>query len=222
MKRFSLGLVLFGLFLNPALPASAQDRDFLSPNEVEQVRLAQDPNDRLLLYIHFAKQRLDLVNGYLGKDKPGRSIFIHNAIEDYNKIIEAIDSVSDDALRHGRPIQTGMLAVVDAEKGFLAQLTKIDEAPPRDYERYKFVLQEAMDATRDSQELSAADAQRRTTDLSAQDQKEKKERDSVLTTKELEERKKAAAKASPDVKKVPSLLKPGEKLPDHDSGLHRA
>src|ERR1700761_2251751 len=122
----------------------AQDRDFLTSNEVEQVREAQDPNDRLLLYVHFAKQRMDLVEQYLAKDKPGRSIFIHNTLEDYSKIIEAIDSVSDDALRHNRPIDKGMVAVIGAEKDFLEQLNKIQDSEPKDLDRYKFVLSEAI------------------------------------------------------------------------------
>ena len=195
--------------------ASAQDRDFLTSNEVEQVRQVQEPNERLSLYLHFAKQRLDLVGNYLSKDKPGRSIFIHNALEDYNKIIEAIDSVSDDALRHNRPIEKGMLEVVGAEKTFLDQLTKIDDAPPRDYDRFKFVLQEAMDTTRDSHELSLADAHKRSTDLSAQDTKEKKDREAMMPAKEAAERKKADKAAAGDEKKIPSLFKPGEKPPDH-------
>lgn len=209
IARVFLALAACGALL------SAQDRDFLSPNEVEQIRLAQEPNDRLVLYIHFAKQRIDLVENYLAKDKPGRSVFVHNALEDYNKIIEAIDSVSDDALRHNKPIEKGMLAVVDSEKTFLDQLSKIDEAPPRDYERFKFVLQEAMDTTRDSQELSLADAHKRGSDLSVQDAKEKKEREAMMPAKEAAERKKAEKSSEDEKKKVPSLFKPGEKPPDH-------
>ena len=189
----------------------AQDRDFLTSNEVAQVREAQEPNDRLQLYIHFARQRMDLVEQYLAKEKPGRSIFIHNALEDYNQIIEAIDSVADDALRHNRPIDTGMVAVLGAEKDFLSRLNKIQESEPKDFDRYKFVLSQAIDTTSDSQELSLEDSKKRSAEISAKDAKQKSERDSMMSSDEQKERKKAANDQEEQKKKVPSLYRPGEK-----------
>ncbi len=190
---------------------AAQDRDFLTANEIEQVREAQDPNDRLLLYIHFARQRMDLLQQYLAKDKPGRSIFIHNTIEDYSKIIEAIDSVSDDALRHNRPIDKAGPALVDAEKEFVTSLQKIEDSQPRDLDRYKFVLEDAVNTTSDSRELAMEDAKKRTGDLQAQDTKQKQERDALMPSKEVSERKKDADQQEQPKKKVPSLYRPGEK-----------
>ena len=52
--------VLLGVILLLAAPLAAE-RDFLTNNEIEQVRLAQEPNQRLALYIEFARQRLDRV-----------------------------------------------------------------------------------------------------------------------------------------------------------------
>src|SRR5579875_2266707 len=127
-----------------------QDRDFLTPDEVDQIRQTQEPNERLALYVHFAKQRIDLIQQYLAKDKPGRSLFVHNTLEDYTQIIEAIDMVSDDALKRHAALDTGTLAVLNAEKDFIAVLTKIQGSEPRDLERYKFVLQQALDTTSDS------------------------------------------------------------------------
>ena len=206
--------LFFSCMLIAAGPLIAQeDRDFLTPNEVEQVREAQDPNDRLLLYVQFAKQRMDLLQQYLAKDKPGRSIFIHNALEDYSKIIEAIDSVSDDALRHNRPIDKGMIAVLNAEKEFLDKLNKIQDSGPRDLDRYKFVLGQAIDTTSDSRELSLQDSQKRGAELAAEDAKEKKEREAMMPSKEVAERKKSspATEEEQQKKKVPSLYRPGEK-----------
>lgn len=202
--------------LSVALSATAQDRDFLTPNEVDQIREAQDPNERLTLYVHFAKERLDLIQQYLAKQKPGRSIFVHNTIEDYSKIIEAIDNVSDDALRRHVVLDKGMIAVLNAEKEFLDNLNKIKIDPPPDFDRYKFVLQEALDTTSDSRQLCLEDSQKRGAELTAEDAKEKAERDAMMPSKEVTARKKAAAEASGEEqkKKVPSLFKPGEKKPD--------
>src|SRR3954453_4238229 len=207
--KFVASLLLSAFLLS----AQAPDRDFLTPNEVDQIRVAQEPNDRISLYIHFAKTRMDLVQHYLAEDKPGRSIFIHNSLEDYSKIIEAIDSVTDDALRHGRPVDKGMIALVNAEKEFLDQLKKVEDANPRDFDRYKFVLSEAIDTTQDSRELSLEDSAKRTTELSAKDTKDKSERETVMTTKEVASRKKEAEKTSGEAekKKIPSLYRPGEK-----------
>jgi hypothetical protein len=194
----------------------AQDRDFLTPDEVEQVREAQDPNERLALYIRFATQRMDLLENYLAKEKPGRSIFIHNALEDYSHIIEAIDTVSDDALKRRKDIEKALVVVLNAEKEFLDKLNKIQDANPKDLERYKFVLTEAIDTTSDSREMNMGDSKHRAGELAATEQKEKKERDAMMPSKEVKERKKDADSQNPEEqkKKIPSLYRPGEKPQD--------
>jgi len=205
-----LGLFLC-LTIWTASVLSAQDRDFLTPDEVDQVREAQEPNDRLALYVHFAKQRMDLIQQHLAKDKPGRSIFIHNTLEDYSKIIEAMDSVSDDALRRSLPVDKGTGAVLNAEKDFLDQLNKIQDSEPKDMDRYKFVLDEAIDTTSDSRELSLEDSKKRGGDLAAEDAKEKKDREALMPSKEVADRKKASQSEDDQKKKIPSLYRPGEK-----------
>jgi hypothetical protein len=192
----------------------SQDRDFLTPDEVDQVREAQEPNDRLLLYVQFARQRMDLLQQYLAKEKPGRSIFIHNTLEDYSQIIEAIDSVSDDALRHHRPVDKGMTAVINAEKDFLAQLNKIQDSEPKDLDRFKFVLSQAIDTTSDSRDLALQDTGKRSAELAADDAKEKKAREALMPSKEVADRKKDADTQEAPKKKIPSLYRPGEKPPE--------
>jgi hypothetical protein len=201
--------------LGAALVCQAQDRDFLSPNEVAQIREAQDANERLTLYVGFARQRLDLVQNYLAKDKPGRSVFVRNYLDDYTHIIEAIDTVSDDALKHHKPLDKGTLAVLNGEKGFLEQLNKIQDSNPRDMDRYKFLLTEAIDTTTDSHELSMQDSSKRGTELTAEEAKEKKDREAMMPAKEVKSRHtEAAAEADQkEQKKIPSLYRPGEKPP---------
>jgi RNA binding exosome subunit len=198
-------------FLSLAAFCAAQDRDFLTPNEAEQVRETQDPNERLTLYVHFAKQRMDLLEQYVAKDKPGRSIFIHDTLEDYSHIIEAIDSVSDDALLHHKVIDKGLIAVLNAEKEFSEKLGKIQDANPRDLDRYQFVLQQAIDTTNDSHELSMEDSKQRGSALEAQDAKQKSDRESMMSQTEVKDRKKSAEAQDQPKNKVPSLYRPGEK-----------
>jgi hypothetical protein len=201
-------LALFAL-LGVKLPA--QDRDFLTPNEIDQVREAQEPNERLTLYVHFASQRIDLLKQYLAKPKTGRSIFVHNALEDYKNIIEAIDTVSDDALKRHVPIDKGTIEVLNSEKNFLDTLQKVKSTPQPDFERYKFALDDAIATTSDSHELAMEDGQKRGTELTTSDAKEKKDREAAMTASELKDRKKSQDAADDKQKKIPSLYRPGEK-----------
>lgn len=204
-------LVLLLCAIGLTSQAMAQNRDFLTPNEVEQVREAQQPNERLALYIHFAKQRMDLLNQYLASGKPGRSLFIHNTIEDYSHIIEAIDAVSDDALLHKKSIDKGLVGVLSAEKGFLVQLQKIEDSQPKDLDLYKFVLDDALQTTSDSRDMALENSGKRASELEAADEKEKKEREAMMPAAEAAERKKSDNAQQTEQKKIPSLYRPGEK-----------
>src|SRR5580658_6607448 len=143
MKRLSFIVTLFFLVLTASFPALAQ-RDFLTSDEVEKVREAQLPNDRLKLYTLFARQRLDQLQRLLEKEKKGRSLAARELLEDYANIIDAIDTVSDDALKRGVDITAGTVEVIGSEKRFLAQLQKIEDRNPADLDLYEVALKEAI------------------------------------------------------------------------------
>ncbi|HVP46074.1 MAG TPA: hypothetical protein VMT32_05805 [Bryobacteraceae bacterium] len=200
-------LVVLGLMAVPQLFAQ---RDFLTADETDQVRLAQDPNERLKLYVHLAKQRMNLAQSALSKEKPGRSILVHDALDDYSQIIDAIDTVADDALKRKLDIKEGMAAVAAGEKELLAELEKIEERQPKDLARYEFVLKQALDTTRDSLELSQEDLGRRAAEVQAKEQKEKKELEASMSTQELEQKKAAEKKEGETKRKAPTLYRKGE------------
>jgi hypothetical protein len=198
-----------------SLPAMAQ-RDFLTADEADQVRTAQEPNERLKLYVHFARQRLDLLKQMFASKKPGRSALIHDMLDDYSKIIEAIDTVTDDALKRKVEVDEGVAAVAQAEKEMLPILKKFEESRPSDFSRYEFSLKQAIETTADSLQLSEEDLSARSTQVQDKAKREKAEIESTMQPKDLEAKKAEEKKPASDQKtqrKPPTLRRKGEEAP---------
>ena len=149
------------------------------------------------VYLKFARQRVDQVQQLLNKDKPGRSALVHDLLEDYGNIIDAIDTVTDDALKRKLDVKVGVAAVQAGEKELVAKLQKIEDSQPKDVARYRFELKQDIDSTNDSLELAGEDLSKRSTEVAASEEKERKERESMMTAKEVKDEKAADAKLTP-------------------------
>jgi hypothetical protein len=214
-------IALAGALVSPCFG----QKDFLTSNEVEQVREAQEPNARLKLYVLFARQRLDQLQKLMEKDKKGRSLGVRDLLNEYAGIVDAMDAVSDDALKRSVDIGLGKVAVRDAERKFLTQLEKIQTSGPSDLDQYSIELKEAIESTNDSLELVLGNSEKRAAELTAEEEKAKKERDELVAAEDALRKKPgdaddpAAAKTA-DAKaqdatpgrKPPTLLRPGEKV----------
>lgn len=203
------------LLLAMAMGLAAQDKDFLTGDEVDQVRLVQERNERLQLYMHFAKQRVDQVESLLKREKAGRSILIHDLLEQYTKIVEAADTVTDDALKRKVDVALGVKALADAERGLLARLQKVREAQPKDMGRYELALETAIETTKDSLEMAQEDLAGRGKAVMDRDAREKKECEAMLSTKEQAEKKVSEKKEAQEQqkRKAPTLRRKGEVAP---------
>lgn len=198
-----------------AFPLFAQ-RDFLTNNEIEQIREAQEPNVRLQTYVLFARQRLDQLQQQIAKDRKGRSLEIRTLLEDYSQIIDAIDTVSDDALKRKADISAGIKAVADAEQKFLVLLKKVQDSQPHDLGMYDVALKDAIGGTSDSLDTTKESIAARTQSVEAKAQREKQDLEAVTTSERAKEQKKENAKAEltedgKPVRKPPTLYRPGEK-----------
>jgi len=209
----TLGLILPA----PVLLAQRNAGDFLTDDEISQIRDAQDPSERIPLYLKFARLRLELVKQAMAVEKPGRSKLIHDNIEDYTHIIEAIDSVIDDSLVSKLELGKTMDSVAAREKEFAAALKALDAQKPKDRYLFDFALKDAIDATKDSLEESEHDLGQRSHRLADEDAREKKERDAMMTPAEKEKRKgddaaeaKTAEEKSKKAPKAPTLRRKGE------------
>lgn len=209
VRSLFLTLIIAAAAVSPALA----QRDFLTADEVDQLREVQAPDERLNLYTVFARQRVDLLGQLFAKEKTGRSLLIHDTLDQYTKIIEAIDTVVDDALARKRPV-TVLPNVAKMERDLLTKLQKFAEIQTADADRYRFSLDQAIESTKDSADTSEVDLTERTRSVEANEKRIEKEREAMSAPEKKDEKQQAAAeeKKSAAPKKKATLLKKGETL----------
>lgn len=190
----------------------AQERDFLTEAEVVKLREIQEPNLRLQLYALFAKTRLDQIESLLSQKGEKRARLLFQTLEDYTKILDAMDTVADDGLKRGVDLSEGIKAIVPQQKEWLARLQKVESSEPADVDRYQFQLRSALETTKDSLELNQDDLTARAAEVKGKEAEEKAARKAMMSPEEAKERKAEEAKAAEDTKKAkrPTLLRKGE------------
>jgi hypothetical protein len=202
------------------IPLPAQEvgitNEFLTDYEIDVLRENQNPKERLAVYLKFAALRLELIDQLLASEEAGRGGKLHRNLEQYGLIIEAIDTVIDDALSRGLDMENALEGLVDGETAYLARLEKLQEAEPDDMWRYEFVLEDAVEMTRDSIELLAEDLGERKRAVIEEDHADQEQREATMSAERKKdvdrEHAKEEAKETAHKSKRPTLLKPGEKL----------
>jgi len=149
-KKIFLALVCL---LCLSVPLLAQQRDPLTDKESDDLReVAQDPLKRLKLLIKFATERLDTVERIKDEPKtPNRGSKLHDALEDFGKIIDELDDNIDDYSQKQSDLRKPLSEVVSAETSFDGRLKAFKEwsQDPKhtvDFKLYSFALQDAMES----------------------------------------------------------------------------
>jgi hypothetical protein len=207
-------LLLLAPFLSPAQEYIG-GRDFLTEHEIDVIREAQEPDKRIDAYLQFALLRIELIKQKLAVQAAGRSVDVHRNLGEYSHIIEAVDTVVDDALVRDVDMTKTVELIIQKETEFLAALKNIAENPADDHWRYEFVLDDAIDITSDSLDLTKGDPGERKRAILEADDDDRKKIDDSLAPEARQEKEKAReaarTKEAEQKRKRPSLLKPGEK-----------
>lgn len=219
MNRLTATMVMVAVATSPiAGQEFSLGRDFLTEFEADQVRLAQDPNDRIPLYLEFAKLRLALVDQLMAKEEPGRGAKVHDNLSELGRIIEAVDMVVDDALLRDIDLSKSLPELLNTERELLSRLERLAETDPVDLWRYEFVLEDAVYILTDSIEITSEDPNVRKQELIEADDAEKAAREKLMSPerrKDVQETEREARKEEQEQqRKRPSLLKEGETLPE--------
>lgn len=146
--------VLALLLCFAAVPvASAQRGEFLSDGEISQIREAQEPNQRLKLYVEFARYRLDTIEKALAGNDENRAEAIHQNLREYDRIIDAIDNNAEQAVSRRDLARKGLELALEKEPEFLKLLQSFRTRNPKDLDEYRFILDRAIETTESSIEL---------------------------------------------------------------------
>jgi hypothetical protein len=192
-------------------------KDFLTEFEADQIRLAQDPNERIPAYLQFAKLRLALVDQLLAKVELGRGAKVHDNLSQLGRIIEAVDMVVDDALLRDADISKTITPLLNTERELLGRLEAIQEMDPDDLWRYEFALEDAIYILEDSIEITSEDLVTRKNELIEADDAERAAREKTMSQQRREEVQQVEQERQKEEtereRKRPSLLKKGETLP---------
>ncbi len=149
MKR-RVVLFLFACVFSWLQPAQAQRREFLTDGEIYQIREAQEPNERLKLYVRFARERLNAAEKALAGSEASRGEMIHDNLREYDQIIDAIDRNVEQAVQRRDLARKGLELALKEEPEFLKLLESFRARNPKDLEEYRFILNQAMDTTESS------------------------------------------------------------------------
>ena len=134
-----------------AVSAGAQRRrDPLTQPEIDQVRDASwEPQQRLVLYVKFARDRLVKLEQMRADPKvKDRGQKTHDMVDDFLLIYDELNDNIDTYNDRRDDIRKPLKAVIDGDTEFQAKLRALKDAadiPPEEAKRYEFVLTNAID-----------------------------------------------------------------------------
>ncbi|HUJ32970.1 MAG TPA: hypothetical protein VLY23_16940 [Candidatus Acidoferrum sp.] len=127
-------------------------KDYLTESEADKIREANNPSDRITLYVSFADDRMKKFQYELSRATPDahRSDLLNGLMNAYSACMDdAADQIAD-AKEKQADIHASLKLLESKGKEFLEILQKLHEGGGPAYDDYKDTLEDAIDGTKDA------------------------------------------------------------------------
>ncbi len=193
MKRL-LPLIAFGLAILGTPSLAIPQEEFLTEEEQDKLRAAQDPSQRIEVYLALAQMRLDRFEDFRKRPadaRTNRGADLESLLDHYVALHEELKNwIQDQYERHG-DMRRGLRALLERGPKQLEQLRRIRQSPDPSASDYASTLQDAIDDlsdTLDGATQALADQEKKFAETKREEKAEA--RASKETRKEEEKRSK--------------------------------
>ena len=147
----SEAFLVFALFMSltaPGMTARAQKPDYLSDEEEEKIRDAQEPSLRIEVYLTLAQTRLDRIEEFRSKPMDPQydnGAFIDHLLDEYISITDDLKNWIQDQYDRRGDMRKGLRKVLEMGPKQLNDLRRIQESPDAYAADYAKSLRDAKD-----------------------------------------------------------------------------
>jgi hypothetical protein len=133
--------------------AGAQKGDYLSDDETDQLRDAQDPSQRIEVYLSFTQVRLDRTDNFRNKPRdPDYNIggYLNKQLDQYIRITDELKNWIQDQYDRHADMRSGLKKFLEVGPNQLGQLRRIQQTPGPYSADYSKSLSDAIDDFNDA------------------------------------------------------------------------
>jgi len=131
-SQATLFLALLMPLAAPAMTALAQKPDYISDEEEDKIREAQEPSDRIELYLTLAQSRLDRIEEFRSKPMDPQydnGAYIDHLLDEYISLTDDLKNWIQDQHDHRGDMRKGLRKVLEMGPKQLNDLRRIQASP---------------------------------------------------------------------------------------------
>jgi hypothetical protein len=152
----SKATLVFALLMSvrvPAVTAQAQKPDYVSEEEEDKIRDAQEPSERIEVYLTLAQSRLDRIQEFRSKPMDPQydnGAYIDRLLDEYISLTDDLKNWIQDQYDRGGDMRKGLRKVLETGPKQLDDLRRIQESPDAYAADYARSLRDAKDEVTDA------------------------------------------------------------------------